>query len=192
MAASVRYVLLGVAAMAAAEFQANVLLRGNLATWFMALGMYAVVSLAARGVGRWVRSEAAFYFGGGLLGLLVVEWWLMGFHPGSGKPGIDVAMFTNWAAVFSVPRLFTSPAAGAAVRRGAARTMIAYAALAPPLVLLLPVPRGGTVAILMAAYSLVLGFQLAPFVAGGAAAAVWMRRLLWLGAAGAVLDVAMW
>ncbi|TWU31165.1 hypothetical protein Poly41_63560 [Novipirellula artificiosorum] len=67
-----------------------------------------MISLIAYGIGRNIKNDLWFYLGGGLFGLLVIGWYLVGFYPGSGKAGIHVAMFTNWAAVLTVPRIFTS------------------------------------------------------------------------------------
>jgi DNA invertase Pin-like site-specific DNA recombinase len=126
-----------------------VLLRQNIINFFLALVMYAVISLVAYLIGKMVKNDLRFYIGGGLFGLLVIEWYLVGFYPGSGKAGIHVTMFTNWAAVFTVPRLFTSVRADPSVRCRVKWTIIVYSIAAPPLVLAMPIPPGGTVAILM-------------------------------------------
>ncbi len=187
-----RYCFWGVATMASAEFQGNVLLRGSIVNFCLALVLYAVLSLIARLVGRWVQSDLWFYIGGGLFGLLIVEWWLVGFYPGSGKPGIHVAMFTNWAAVFTVPRLFTSRRADADVRHRVKRTILVYSFLAPVLVVALPIPPGGTVAILMTLYSLTLSFLFVPFLTDSRSAAGRMRIVLSLCVLGAILNILTW
>lgn len=165
-----RYILLGVASMASAEFQGNVLLRGSLINFFLAMVVvYATLSAIAYQIGRHIRSEHAnlwFYAVGGLFGMVIIEWILIGFYPGSGKSGIHAAMFTNWAAVFTVPRLFTAEPTEETllVRRKVKRTIILYSIGAPLLVLVLPIPKGGTVGILMSAYSILLSFQFVPFL----------------------------
>lgn len=189
---TLRYVLIGVASMASAEFQANVLLRGNLIHFVMAMGMYAVLSLIACQIGKHIRSELAFYVGGGLFGLLIIEWWLIGFYPGSGKAGVHVAMFTNWGVVFSLPRLFQSELADASLRQKVKRTVWIYSLLAPVLVLLLPIPRGGSVAILMTFYSIRLTFQFIPFLAPEAGTAKRLRIALWIGVVLAVVNILTW
>lgn len=156
--------------MASAEFQGNVLLRGSLINWFLALVVvYAGLSAIAWLIGRRVRSKRAnlwFYVLGGLFGMLVIEWWLIGFYPGSGKKGIQAAMFTNWAAVFTLPRLFTAQPAEETqrVRSKVRWTILIYSFAAPLLVLVLPIPPGGTVGILMSAYSILLSFLFVPFL----------------------------
>lgn len=191
------YVLLGVASMASAEFQANVLLRGNVVTFAMALGMYAVLTAVAWLIGRRAaagRADLRFHVLGGLFGMLVIEWFLAGFHPGSGKGGIQAAMFTNWAAVFTVPRLFTSErtAENDRVRRAVARTIVVYSVAAPLLVVALPVPRGPAVGILMSVYSIVLAFRCVPFLVASPRA---RTRLRWIDAAlaaAAAVNVLWW
>ena len=164
-----RYILLGVASMASAEFQGNVLLRGSLINFFLAMGVYATLSAIAYQIGRHLRSKHAdlwFYAAGGLFGLLVIEWYCIGFYPGSGKSGIHAAMFTNWAAVFTIPRLFTAQRTEetSRVRRKVKRTIIIYSIGAPLLVLASPISKGGTVGILMSAYSILMSFQFVPFL----------------------------
>lgn len=187
-----QYVLFGVASMASAEFQGNVLLRGNLGNFCLAMAMYAAISLIAYAIGKRVRSDLGFYVGGGLVGLLVIEWYLVGFYPGSGKAGIHVAMFTNWAAVFTVPRLFASGRADPSVRRQVKWAILVYSFLAPPLVLALPIPRGGTVAILMTAYSITLSYMFVPFLTRGSASARRMRVVLSLCIVAAVVNILSW
>ena len=188
----IQYMLLGVASMASAEFQGNVLLRGSVVNFFLAMALYAVLSLVAYAIGRRVRNDLWFYIGGGLFGLLVIEWWLVGFYPGSGKAGIHVAMFTNWAAVFTVPRVFTSGRADPRVRSKVKWAIIVYSFVAPLLVLVLPIPRGGTVGLLMTAYSITLSFMFVPFLTHSSASAKRMRVILWLCVVGAVANILLW
>ncbi len=156
--------------MASAEFQGNVLLRGSLLNFCLAMVVvYAPLSAIAWKIGRHVRSQHAdlwFYAAGGLFGLLVIEWYCIGFYPGSGKSGIHAAMFTNWAAVFTIPRLFTAQQTEetSRVRCKVKRTIIIYSLGAPLLVLASPISKGGTVGILMSAYSILLSFQFVPFL----------------------------
>ncbi len=156
--------------MASAEFQGNVLLRGSLINFFLAMVVvYATLSAIAYQIGRHVRSKHGdlwFYAAGGLFGLLVIEWYCVGFYPGSGKSGIHAAMFTNWAAVFTIPRLFTAQQTEetSRVRRKVKRTIIIYSVGAPLLVLASPISKGGTVGILMSAYSILLSFHFVPFL----------------------------
>lgn len=178
--------------MASAEFQGNVLLRHNVVHFVMALLVYAILSMLAYWIGRRLVNEWRFYFVGGLLGLVVIEWWLVGFYPGSGKPGIHAAMFTNWAAVFSLPRFFTSPQVEPAHRRKVRRIMIGYSFGAPLLVIALPIPPGGTVAILMTIYSLALGFALVPFLAATPDGTRRIRRTLQFLTFAAVANVLLW
>ncbi len=178
--------------MASAEFQGNVLLRGNLIDFFLAMALYAVISRVAYTIGERVRNDLWFYIGGGLFGLLFIEWYLIGFYPGSGKAGIHVAMFTNWAAVFVVPRLFASERVEPSMRNRVKWTIITYSFAAPPLVLALPIPRGGSVAILMTLYSITLSFLFVPFLTSGDAAAKKMRKILWIGVAAAVINILVW
>jgi hypothetical protein len=184
--------LLGVASMASAEFQGNVLLRGSIVNFFLAMALYAVLSLIAYAIGRRIRNDLWFYIGGGLFGLLVIEWWLVGFYPGSGKAGIHVAMFTNWAAVFTVPRVFSSGRADPNVRSRVKGAILVYSFVAPLLVLVLPIPRGGTVAILMTIYSITLSFMFVPFLTHSSAAAKRMRGILWLCVVAAVANILLW
>ncbi|MEX1229645.1 MAG: hypothetical protein WEB58_05375 [Planctomycetaceae bacterium] len=148
----------------------NVLLRGNLVHFVLAMVVvYAPLSALAYWIGRHVRSQNAdlwFYAVGGLFGLLIIEWYGLGFYPGSGKAGIHVAMFTNWAAVFTIPRLFTAQHAERAsrVQQKVKRTVVIYSVGAPLLVLASPISKGGTVALLMTAYSILLSFQFVPFL----------------------------
>ena len=178
--------------MASAEFQGNVLLRGNIVNFFLAMAMYAVISFIGYLIGKVANNDLWFYVGGGLFGLLVIEWYLVGFYPGSGKPGIHVAMFTNWAAVFTVPRLFTSGRAGPSVRRRVKWTIIVYSIVAPPLVLALPIPAGGTVAILMTIYSITLSFLFVPFLTHSSASAKKMKTILWLCVVAAMVNILVW
>ena len=155
--------------MASAEFQGNVLLRGSPINFFLAMALYAILSTIAYQIGRHVRSRHAdlwFYVVGGLFGLLFIEWYCVGFYPGSGKSGIHAAMFTNWAAVFTIPRLFTAKQTDetSRVRRTVKRTIIIYSVGAPLLVLASPISKGGTVGILMSVYSILLSFQFIPFL----------------------------
>ena len=156
--------------MASAELQGNVLLRGSLIHFFLAMVVvYAPLSAIAYHIGRHVRSGHAdlwFYAAGGLFGLLVIEWCCVGFYPGSGKSGIHAAMFTNWAAVFTIPRLFTAQqtVGTSRVRRKVKQTIIIYSVGAPLLVLASPISKGGAVAILMSTYSILLSFQFVPFL----------------------------
>jgi hypothetical protein len=155
--------------MASAEFQGNVLLRGSLINFFLAMVVYATLSAIAFQIGRHVRTKHAdlwFYAAGGLFGLLVIEWYCVGFYPGSGKSGIHAAMFTNWAAVFTIPRLFTAKHTEETSRvcRRVKRTIIIYSLGAPLLVLVSPISKGGTVGILMSVYSILLSFQFVPFL----------------------------
>lgn len=165
-----RYVLLGMGSMASAEFQGNVLLRGSLVNFVLAMVVvYLPLSAIAYCIGRYVKSQHAdlwFYAAGGLFGLLVIEWCCLGFYPGSGKAGIHAAMFTNWAAVFTIPRLFTAQLSErvVGVRRKVQRTVVIYSVGAPLLVLASPISKGGTVALLMSAYSILLSFQFVPFL----------------------------
>lgn len=156
--------------MASAEFQGNVLLRGSLLNFFLAMVVvYAPLSAIAYQIGRHVtakHADFAFYAVGGLFGLLVIEWYCIGFYPGSGKSGIHAAMFTNWAAVFTVPRLFTGRKTEeiSRVRRKVQRTIVIYSVGSPLLVLALPMSKGGMIGILMSAYSILLSFQFVPFL----------------------------
>ena len=156
--------------MASAEFQGNVLLRGSLINFFLAMVVvYVPLSAVAHQIGRHIRSKHAdlwFYAAGGLFGLLVIEWYCIGFYPGSGKNGIHAAMFANWAAVFTIPRLFTAEQTGEAlrVRRKVKRIIIIYSVGSPLLVLASPISKGGTVGILMSVYSILLSFQFVPFL----------------------------
>jgi len=193
-----RYVLLGVASMASAEFQANVLLRGSLVNFILAMVVvYAPFSAVACGIGRYVNSPHAdlwFYAVGGLFGMLVIEWFLIGFYPGSGKSGIHAAMFTNWAAVFTIPRVFTARRSErtSPVRRNVKWTIIIYSVGAPLLVLVSPIPKGGAIALLMSAYSLVLSFQFVPFLVASPRA---RTRLIYLNIGlvlAAVINVVLW
>lgn len=156
------------------------------------MALYAVLSLIAYAIGRRVRNDLWFYVGGGLFGLLVIEWWLVGFYPGSGKAGIHVAMFTNWAAVFTVPRVFTSGRADPSVRSRVKRAILVYSFVAPLLVLVLPIPRGGTVAILMTIYSITLSFMFVPFLTRSSASAKKMRMILWLCVVAAMVNIVLW
>lgn len=183
--------------MASAEFQANVLLRGNIATFFMALMMYAVITAIAYAIGKRVTSPNAdlgFYFIGGLFGLLIIEWWLVGFYPGSGKPGIHAAMFTNWAVVFSLPRLFTSDQTERSlqVRKKVKKTLLWYSLGAPLLVLLLPIARGGSVAILMSIYSITVSFQMVPFLCRNEKYRGILRKVLWTLVFATLVNIAVW
>jgi len=192
-----RYIWFGVLSMAAAEFQVNVLLRGNVINFFMAMMLYAVLSAIAYAVGRRMVTENAdlnFYFIGGAFGLLVIEWWLIGFYPGSGKSGIHAAMFTNWAVVFALPRLFTAKQTEemAWIRKKVKKTMLHYAVGAPLLALILPIPRGGTIAILMCVYSLVMSFQFVPFLCHSESSRKGMRRFLWFLVAVSIANVLVW
>lgn len=187
-----QYCLLGVATMASAEFQGNVLLRGSIINFCLAMVLYAVLSLIAYLIGKRVTNDLWFYVGGGLFGLLIIEWWLVGFYPGSGKPGIHVAMFTNWAAVFTVPRLFASRRADAETRQRVKWTILVYSFLAPLLVLALPIPAGGTVAILMTIYSLTLSFLFIPFLTHSRAAANRMKVVLTVGVVLAIVNILTW
>lgn len=193
-----RYVLLGVASMASAEFQANVLLRGSLINWFLAMGVvYAGLSVIAWQIDRKVQSSHAdlwFYAVGGLFGLLIIEWLLIGFYPGSGKAGIHAAMFTNWAAVFTMPRLFTAEATeeNLRVRARVKRTLLVYSIAAPLLVLVLPIPKGGTVGILMSVYSICLSFQFTPFLVKAEHPRTLFRRFNICLAFAAVINVLLW
>jgi hypothetical protein len=188
----IQYMLLGVATMASAEFQGNVLLRGNIVNFFLAMAVYAVISLVAYLIGKRARNDLWFYVGGGLFGLLVIEWWLVGFYPGSGKAGIHVAMFTNWAAVFTVPRVFASGRTDPSVRSRVKWAILVYSLVAPLLVLALPIPRGGTVAILMSIYSITLSFVFVPFLTHSSASARRMRIVLWLGVVAAMVNILLW
>lgn len=193
-----RYVLLGVASMASAEFQANVLLRGTFIGWVLAMVVvYAGLSAIAWLIGQKVQSEHAdlwFYAVGGLFGLVIIEWIFIGFYPGSGKPGIHAAMFTNWAAVFTIPRLFTTEPTqeNLRLRREVKRTILQYSFAAPVLVLLLPINRGGCVALLMTAYSLFLSFQFEPFLGKSVPARKLLRRFNLFLVVVAVLNVIAW
>lgn len=192
--------LLGVATMASAEFQGNVLLRGSIVNFFLAMVLYAVIALVGYFIGKLVgyfigrtaKDDLWFYVGGGLFGMLVIEWYLLGFYPGSGKPGIHVAMFTNWAAVFTVPRLFTSGRADPSLLNRVKWTIIAYSIAAPPLVLALPIPPGGTVAILMTIYSITLSFMFVPFLTHSRASAKKMKTILWLCVVAAMVNILVW
>ena len=188
----IRHILLGVASMASAEVQGNVLLRGNIVNFFLALVLYAVISLIGYFIGKRVQNDLWFYIGGGLFGLLVIEWWLVGFYPGSGKAGIHVTMFTNWAVVFTVPRLFTSRRADPSVRSRVKRTIIVYSFVAPLLVLVLPIPPGGTVAILMTIYSITLSFMFVPFLTHSSASAKQMTIVLWICVVAAMVNILVW
>jgi len=188
----IQYILLGVATMASAEFQGNVLLRGSIVNFFFAVGLYAVISLFAYIIGERVRNDLWFYIAGGLFGMLFIEWYLIGFYPGSGKAGIHVAMFTNWAAVFTVPRVFASGQTDLGVCRKVKRAIIVYSIAAPLIVLTLPIPRGGTVAILMALYSIALSFLFVPFLTRSDAGAKRMRNVLRVGVAAAVVNILLW
>jgi hypothetical protein len=192
-----RYVLAGVLSMASAEFQVNVLLRGNIIGFFMAMMMYAVLTAIAYAIGKRTSTEHAglyFYFYGGMFGLVIIEWWLIGFYPGSGKAGVHAAMFTNWAVVFSLPRLFTAELTdeNRQIREQVKRIIIRYSLGAPLLVLLLPISRGGTVAILMSVYSLLVSFKLVPFLCQNARSRKAMRNLLWLLVVATVLNIVTW
>lgn len=184
--------------MASAEFQANVLLRGSLINFFLAMVVvYATLSAIAYQIGRHVRSKHAdlwFYAAGGLFGLLIIEWLLIGFYPGSGKSGIHAAMFTNWAAVFTIPRLFTAEPTEeiSRVRRKVKRTILIYSVGAPLLVLVLPIPKGGTVGILMSVYSILLSFQFVPFLVESARSRKILNRFNILLALAAVINVLCW
>lgn len=189
---------MGVASMASAEFQTNVLLRGNLIGWILAMVIvYAGLSAIAWMIDRKVTLENAdlwFYGAGGLFGLVIIEWILIGFYPGSGKPGIHAAMFTNWAAVFTIPRLFTAEPTEdhLRLRQAVKKTILHYSIAAPVLVLLLPIAKGGSVALLMTAYSLYLSFQFEPFLASSKHARKLLRRFNLFLVVAAVLNVLMW
>ena len=193
-----RYVLLGVASMASAEFQVNVLLRGSLVNFVLAMVVvYAPLSALAYCISRHVRQQHAelwFYAGGGLFGLLVIEWYFIGFYPGSGKAGIHAAMFTNWAAVFTIPRLFTAQHTErvSRVRRKVKRTVVIYSAGAPLLVLASPISKGGTVALLMTAYSILLSFQFVPFLVESKRAKNLLNCFNTLLVLAAVINVFLW
>jgi len=75
-------------------------------------------------------------------------------------------MFTNWAAVFTIPRLFTTQQTEEIlrVRRRVFWTMIIYSVGAPLLVLVSPISKGGTVGILLSVYSILLSFQFVPLL----------------------------
>ena len=193
-----RYVLFVVASMASAEFQTNVLLRGNLIGWVLAMVIvYAGLSAIGWLIDRQVDSPLAdigFYFLGGLFGLVIIEWVLIGFYPGSGKPGIHAAMFTNWAAVFTIPRLFTAEPTEEIlrVRAEVKKSMLAYSFATPVLVILSPIPKGGAVALLMTAYSIFLSFQFIPFLAKPERGRRFLKRFNLCLVAAAVLNVLTW
>ena len=184
--------------MASAEFQGNVLLRGSLISFFLAMVVvYATLSAIAYQIGRRVRSKHAdlwFYAAGGLFGLLVIEWYCIGFYPGSGKSGIHAAMFTNWAAVLIIPRLFTAQLTEktAGVRRKVKRTIIIYSVGAPLLVLVSPISKGGTVGILMSVYSILLSFQFVPFLVESKRARKMFNRFNIILVLAAVINVLCW
>ena len=193
-----RHVLLGMGAMASAEFQVNVLLRGSLINFALAMAIvYAPLSALAYCIGRLTRSEHAdlwFYGAGGLFGLVVIEWCCLGFYPGSGKAGIHVAMFTNWAAVFTIPRLFTAQPDERTfqVRRRVKLTILIYSLGAPILVLASPISKGGTVALLMTAYSVRMSFQFVPFLVESAQARKTFKRFNLFLVLAAVVNVMSW
>jgi hypothetical protein len=192
------YVILGMVAMVSAEFQGNVLLRGNFIGFFLAMAVvYAPLSAIAWTIGKYVGSKHAdmwFYAVGGLFGLVFIEWYLIGFYPGSGKSGIHAAMFTNWAAVFTIPRLFGAVPTDATlvVQRKVEQTVIVYSLGAPLLVLALPIPKGGSVAILMSIYSIRLSFLFAPWLVETPRARRLFKRFNLFLVAATVINVLVW
>ena len=188
----IKYILLGVATMASAEFQGNVLLRNNIVNFLLAMAMYAGLSFILYFIGKRVKSELLFYILGGLFGMFFIEWYLIGFYPGSGKAGIHVAMFTNWAAVFTVPRVFASGQTNARVSIKVKWAIITYSIVAPILVFILPIPPGGTVAILMTAYSITLSFLFIPFLTHSNAAVTKMKFIILLFIVAAVVNIMLW
>jgi hypothetical protein len=90
----------------------------------------------------------------------------MGNYPGSGKGAIQTAMFALWAAVFTLPRLFTARDSNLlGIRLGKIITIAIYSVVSTFAVmnssaqLKLPVQ-----AIFMSAYGIILNFQLVPYL----------------------------
>lgn len=157
------FLAMGLLTMVVGEFLAHLVVIGNMIYFLMALGLYAVFTTVFFFVSKMVRPNWLYYLVGGLTGLVIIEWLMLGNFPGSGKGALHASMFAWWAAVAMVPRIFTKED-GKPLRRRVLIGVILYSIILFVAMIFVPVFRTGLFIGLSYTLYIPINFLFVPYI----------------------------
>lgn len=185
-----KFVFVSLLVILAGEFQVNILVLNKgigdyLGTLVLYLPFIIIMYLFNIFLDRKVspkRSDLICYFVGGLFGLIVYEWFLIGNAPWAGTGAIQAGMFAWWAAIPVISRIFTNTADLfiGSVKRKVFVWLLVYSLISTAVVAVLPMDlRPVIAAFMMTIGFLAINFQFIPFFTRNGASKVFTRAFMW-------------
>lgn len=108
-----KFVLIGYLFAQVIEFQFNILVTGNVGNWIFTLLFYPVllaIAYYSTNLTNRIRnkqlSNILYFFFWSCFGLFIMEWVIIGNSPWSNPDANQLGMFSFWAAVFMMPKIF--------------------------------------------------------------------------------------
>lgn len=184
-----KYIVIGLCAMAAGEFQVNVLvLQKGISAYFYAIALYVVLISIMFLVGKRIKSDIRYYFLAGLFGL-VIEWVIFGNMPWVAVTAIQTGMFAWWASVFTLPRIFTDrdgefDSVVRSTKKRSLIVLIAYSVISTAVTAMIPLDptylRPAIAGLMMLLGMIILNFQFIRFLARRSARRWSITLFMWL------------
>ncbi|NUM25863.1 MAG: hypothetical protein HUU49_04590 [Candidatus Buchananbacteria bacterium] len=128
------------------EFQFNILITGNIGNWIFTLLFYPLLLTLAYYSTKLINNIQNKQLGNFLyflfwscFGLFIMEWTIIGNSPWSNPDANQLGMFSFWAAVFMMPKIFTDKNEHLKnLKKNITYYFVAYALITTPLGLVLP------------------------------------------------------
>lgn len=185
-----KFVFVSFLVILAGEFQVNILvLNKGAGDYLGTLALYVPFIIIMYLFGVFVdrkisskRSDLICYFVGGLFGLIVYEWFLIGNAPWAGTGAIQAGMFAWWAAIPTVSRIFTTTIDPPikSVRRKIFVELFVYSLISTVIVMVLPMDlRPIIAALMMTAGFIVINFQFIPFFTRNGSSKTFAHAFIW-------------
>ena len=108
-----KFIIVGYLFAQVIEFQFNILVTGNVGNWIFTLLFYPILLTLAYAstkiTDRFKNQRLAnvsYFIFWSLFGLFIMEWLIIGNSPSSNPDANQLGMFSFWAAVFMMPKIF--------------------------------------------------------------------------------------
>ena len=128
----IKFILVGLGVVVAAEFQLGVIFRGDVIGYGITMLLYVVILSLAYGFlkfahKKWPKAKADIYYFIilSIFGLLI-EWFLLGTAPWLDNEANQFGMLAWWSALALVPRIFTDSTASEALKKRIKITLLVF------------------------------------------------------------------
>lgn len=141
-----KFILVGYLFAQVIEFQFNILVTGNVGNWIFTLLFYPVllaIAYYSTNLTNLIKNKklgnTLYFFFWSCFGLFIMEWAIIGNSPWGNPDANQLGMFSFWAAVFMMPKIFIDQTPSRQkLKTSIARYFIAYALTTTLLGFILP------------------------------------------------------